>query len=93
MAIGPAWHLGYSVLTRYEGGAVPLLSMRQHLACDAVGALSFLAAGLFWRREPPEHRLLVAAIGISELAVIAMTDRVPGRPKLLGRPDLLPRGR
>ena len=66
--------------------------MRQHLACDAAGALSFLAAGLFWRREPPEHRLLLAAIGISELAVIAMTDRRPERTKMLARPDLLPRG-
>ena len=92
MTVGPAWNVGYSVATRYEGGAFPLLSMRQHLACDVAGALSFLAAGLLWRKEPPEHRLLAAAIGLSELVVIAMTDRTPGRPKMLARPDFLPRG-
>jgi hypothetical protein len=34
MQVGPASHLGYTLLTRYEGGLLPLLSMRTHLACD-----------------------------------------------------------
>ncbi len=44
MQVGPARHLGYILSTRDEGGAVPLLSMRTHLACDAAGSLSFLGA-------------------------------------------------
>ncbi len=79
MQVGPAWHLGYTLLTRYEGGAVPLLGMRTHLACDAAGSLSFLGAGLLLRRQRSSHRLLLAAIGLGELALISMTDREPPR--------------
>ena len=45
MQVGPAWHLGYVLRTRYEGGLLPLLGMRTHLACDGAGALSFLGVG------------------------------------------------
>ena len=42
MQAGPVWHYGYTVLTRYEGGLVPSITMRTHLACDAIGALTFV---------------------------------------------------
>jgi len=38
MALG-AFAIGYSLLTRYELGAVPVLSMRGHLAFDVAFAL------------------------------------------------------
>ena len=82
MVVGPIWHLGYTLLTRHEGGVAPRagssgIGMRAHLACDAAGALSFLGAGLLLRRQKPSHRLLLAAIGLGELAIIALTDRTP----------------
>lgn len=50
---GPIWHFAHTVLTRYEGGLVPTLSMRSHLASDAVGALSFVGAAALLQDEPP----------------------------------------
>ena len=75
MRVGPVWHYAYSLLTRYEGGVVPALSMRAHLACDAVGALGFVGAAALLQDEPVKDRLLLAALGLSELALIAVSDR------------------
>lgn len=77
MRSGPAWHLGYTLLTRHEGGVIPVLPMRAHLACDAVGALSFLGAGILLRDQKLSHRLLLAAIGLSELLLISRTETRP----------------
>jgi hypothetical protein len=82
MTVGPIWHLGYTLLTRHEGGMAPRagapgIGMPAHLACDAAGALSFLGAGLLLRRQKASHRVLLAAIGLGELAIIAFTDRTP----------------
>lgn len=77
-SIGPAWHLGYTALTRHEGGVVPLLSMRAHLACDAGSALAFLGAGVLMRDQPSFHRLLLAATGLGELALVALTSDQSG---------------
>lgn len=79
MTVGPIWHLGYTVLTRYEGGVVPLLSMRTHLACDAVGALTFLGGGVLLRDQKPAQRLLLAGLGLAELLLIAITSDRPRR--------------
>ncbi|GEP07534.1 hypothetical protein MOX02_55720 [Methylobacterium oxalidis] len=49
--------------------------MRTHLACDAAGAFTFVGAAALLQDEPLRDRLLLAAIGLSELAVIAMSDR------------------
>ena len=82
MSVGPVWHIGYTLLTRYEGGVVRSagaagIGMRSHLACDAAGALSFIGAGLLLRRQKASHRLLLAALGLGELAVIRLTERTP----------------
>ena len=79
MQAGPVWHYGYTVLTRYEGGLVPSISMRTHLACDAAGALAFVGAAALLQDEPVRDRVLLAALGLGELAVIAMSERdAPG---------------
>ena len=75
MQVGPVWHYAYTMLTRYEGGLVPAISLRTHLACDAVGALSFVGAAALLKDEPTGDRLLLAALGLSELALIAVSDR------------------
>ncbi len=75
MQAGPVWHYSYTLLTRYEGGLAPAISMRAHLACDVAGALTFVGAAALLQDEPIRDRLLLAAIGLSELAVIAMSER------------------
>jgi hypothetical protein len=79
MQVGPAWHLGYTLLTRYEGGLVPALDMRTHLACDAAGSVAFLGAAALLRDQKPSHRLLLAAIGLGELVLISLTEDRPRR--------------
>lgn len=74
MQIGPVWHFAASMLTRYAGGLVSGLSMRAHLAWDAVGALSFVGAAALPREERAGDRLLLAALGLGELALIAASD-------------------
>lgn len=74
MQIGSVWHFAYSILTRYAGGLVPRLSMRAHLACDAVVVLSFVGAAALLREEWAGDRLLLAALGLSDLALIAASD-------------------
>ncbi|WP_238193643.1 hypothetical protein [Methylobacterium frigidaeris] len=75
MSVGPVWHLAYTLLTRHEGGLLPVLSMRAHLALDAASALSFVGAGLLMREERREDRALL----------VAMTD--PGQDQPATEPD------
>jgi hypothetical protein len=75
MRVGPAWHYADTLLTRYEGGLVPALSMRTHLAYDAAGALSFVGAAALLKDAPATDRLLLADLGLSALALIAVNER------------------
>jgi hypothetical protein len=73
----PAWNYGYSALTRYEGGLVPVIGMPTHLALDTAGALAFLGGAALMRREPARERWLLAGLGLAQLAVIAASDARP----------------
>ena len=75
-AVG-AFHLGYAALTDYEAGVTPGISMRQHLALDALGGAAVVGAGLLMRREPRGTRTLLIAVGLSELAVTALSSAQP----------------
>ena len=70
---------GYSLATRYEWGVADApLSMREHLALDAVQGLAFCAAAALLEDEPREVRLTLAGYGLFALAAAALTDREPG---------------
>ena len=71
---GPIYHLGYTLLSRHEGGVVPVIPMRTHLVFDAAGALTFVGAGVLTRRQPAWQRLMFIAIGVTELIEIAFSD-------------------
>jgi hypothetical protein len=87
MGVGPVWHLAYTLLTRHQGGLLPVLPMRTHLALDALSALSFVGAGLLMRRERREDRALLVALGLGELALVALSDRgTPENGAAAGRP-------
>lgn len=70
----PPAYLAYSALTDYELGLVPALSLRQHLALDALSGVGFVAAGALMDRERPDVRAMLVGIGLSELLVVALTD-------------------
>jgi hypothetical protein len=67
-------HTGYSAITDYEAGVRPWLTMRQHLALDAVGGVALLAAGLAMRRAPSAQRAMLIAAGLMELGIIACSS-------------------
>jgi len=72
--VSPLSHLGYTLLSRHEGGVVPIIPMRTHLVFDAAGALTLVGAGVLARRQPAWQRLLFVAIGATELIEIAFSD-------------------
>lgn len=73
-----AFHASYAVLTDYEAGLRARLTMRQHLALDALGGAALLGAGLLMRRQPSGGRELLIAAGLAELAVVALSSAAPG---------------
>jgi hypothetical protein len=72
-----AYHTGYALLTDYEAGLLPCLTMRQHLALDALGGAVLCGTGLLMRRQPSATRALLVAIGLSELTVVALSSATP----------------
>ncbi len=72
-----AYHASYALVTDYEAGLRPSLTMRQHLALDAIGAAALCGAGLLMRRQPAAARTLLLAAGLSELAVVALSSATP----------------
>lgn len=69
-----AYHASYSAMTDYKAGLRPWLTMRQHLLLDALGGTALLTAGLMMNRRSVKERALLVATGLSELAVVALTD-------------------
>lgn len=71
----------YAHLTDYELGAYPLLSMKQHLAVDALEGAAFLAAAWMMDDEPDAVRGVMAGYGLFALGAALLTDREPkGHP-------------
>lgn len=66
----------YSLMTRYDDDGRAPLSMRTHLALDALQGAAFCAAALS-RRETPEVRRVLGAYGLFAIAAALMTDRGP----------------
>lgn len=77
LGAGACFHTGYSLLTDYEGGVRPSLSMRRHLLLDAAGGAALAGAGLLMRRQPAGVRAGLVAGGLAELAVVALSSSEP----------------
>ena len=75
LAMAGAATVAYSVATRYEWGALNQLSMRQHLACDAVQGAGFCMAAALLDRESADVRWALAGYGLFALAAAALTER------------------
>ena len=74
-----AYHTAYSMLTDYEGGVKPVVSMSQHLALDAIGGAALVGAGVRMRHESDATRALLVGVGLAELAVVAFSSNAPVR--------------
>ncbi len=70
-------HAAYAA-TDYELGA-GLLPVPAHLALDAAVGTGLVGAGLLMRDEPAPVRALLVGMGLTELALVSLTDRAPGR--------------
>ena len=77
LAIVGATHVSYTAVTDYEAGLRPWLSMRQHLALDALGGLALCAAGLAMQRQPAAQWALLVTAGLAELGVVACSSASP----------------
>lgn len=66
----------YAAVTRFERGVVPVLSMRQHLALDAVFGCGFLAAAALLSGEKPVVRAAFAGFGLFALWASQNTETV-----------------
>lgn len=69
----------YSLLTRYELGAVKLLPMPAHLALDMIGGVSFGVAALVSDDESSAARTTLAALGVFEIFAGLSTETRPAQ--------------
>ena len=74
-------HACYAAVTDYELGA-GVLPMPAHLALDTAIGTGLIGAGLVLRDEPAPVRALLVGMGLTELLLVSLTDRTPGRRSL-----------
>ena len=67
----------YSLLTRYELGAVKRLSMPAHLALDRTSGLALCAAAGMMAEEPAPVRVALLGLGLFEVTASLTTETVP----------------
>lgn len=66
----------YAAITRFERGVVPVLSMRQHLALDALFGAGFLAAAALLPGEKSAVRAAFVGFGLFALWASRNTETV-----------------
>jgi hypothetical protein len=71
-------HAVYAAATDYELGA-GVLPVPAHLALDVAIGTGLIGAGLTMRDEPAPVRALLVVMGLTELALVSLSDRAPGR--------------
>lgn len=77
LGVAGACHAGVSLLTDYEAGLSPLLSIRQHLILEVLGGSALAIAGLKMRGLDRNTRAILLGLGVAELAAVALTDPRP----------------
>lgn len=71
----------YSLLTRYELGAVKLIAMPVHLIFDLVASIFLIASPFIFGfiNEAPNAWLPRIVVGVAVIAVVAFSQPTPGR--------------
>ncbi len=77
-------HACYAAATDHELGA-GVLPMPAHLALDTAIGTGLIGAGLTMRDEPVAVRALLVGMGLTELLLVSLTDRAPGRRRVARR--------
>jgi hypothetical protein len=72
VAGGGAWV--YSLMTKYELGALRVLPMKAHLAMDAISGAALISAGLMLKDEDAGVRAALVGAGAFEIAAAVMTE-------------------
>ncbi len=67
--------LVYSLLTRYELGALKVLPVKTHLGLDALSGLLLAIAPFVFLREKQNVNKTLLGIGIFEISAALLTDR------------------
>ncbi|MFN3648584.1 MAG: hypothetical protein ACK47B_03300 [Armatimonadota bacterium] len=80
----------YSLLTRYELGAIKMLPMRAHLGLDFLAGVVLVVLALFLTPEPAGVRLALGVIGLIEIGAALLTEPESSVER---RPDTGPRAR
>jgi hypothetical protein len=62
-----------SLITDYEGGAMPVMPMRAHLAADMAMGVGLLSTAALVRHAPAKDRQLLAGLGAFSLVYALMT--------------------
>jgi hypothetical protein len=73
LRIAGASHIGYSLVTNYELGAVKVLPYKAHLGIDAAGAVGLAAAPYVAGRDGLD-RWVPVAVGAYEMGAVLMSD-------------------
>ena len=74
-----------SLVTDYEGGAVPMLPMQAHLAADMAMGAGLLSAAALMRNSPARDRQLLAGLGAFSIVYALMTQRRPSAERRHGQ--------
>jgi hypothetical protein len=72
----------YSLLTDYEGGVSPTLSLRQHFACDQAFAATMLGGALLLPNARPSARAFFVGMALLGLVASTATEEHPKHPRL-----------
>jgi hypothetical protein len=80
-----------SLMTDYEGGAMPVMPMRAHLAADMAMGVGLLGTAAMMRNVPRRDRQLLAGLGAFSLVYALLTQPERSRAREFG--DVLDDGR
>lgn len=67
----------YTLLTRFELGAIKVLPVPVHLILDFLVGLVFLAAAFTVHGEPSSAQIALVVLGLLEIGAAAMTQTTP----------------
>lgn len=73
-----------SLMTDYEGGAMPMMPMRAHLMADMAMGAGLLSAAAMMRNAPGRDRQLLAGLGAFSLVYALMTQPERSRAREFG---------
>lgn len=72
--------LGYTLLTRHEGGVYPVLPMKAHLALDTLGGATLCALPFLTGEQDEGATATCVGLGLFDIAAAPLTQTNMGAP-------------